>query len=67
MKMTPLAEKAYEQIRTHGPLNNMDLLERLACSRRGLYTVLRQLVEAGKLRRLPDLRDMRRHVYTVPS
>lgn len=67
MKWTPLAEKAYEQIRTNGPLNNMDLLERLACSRRGLYTVLQQLVDAGKLRRHPDLRDMRRHLYTAPQ
>ncbi|MGB1585732.1 MAG: hypothetical protein ACPHID_01645 [Thermoplasmatota archaeon] len=65
MNWTPLAKKAYEQIRANGPLNNMDLLERLSCSRRGLYTVLQELVAEGALRRHPDLRDMRRHLYTA--
>ena len=57
---TPLARKAYGELRKDGPLTQKELVERLGCARRSLFSALTNLTDAGLVERHPDLRDMRR-------
>lgn len=60
---TPLAKRAYSELRTAGPMTNKELVGRLGCARRSLFSVLADLVNAGLVTRRPDWTDLRRSLY----
>jgi DNA-binding MarR family transcriptional regulator len=62
-RWTPLAQRTYKEIRTAGPVTNKELVQRLGCARRSLFSVLGDLVSAGLITRRPDWTDLRRSLY----
>lgn len=65
MHWTPLARRAYDELRQEGPLTQKELLGRLGCARRSLFSALGILSEAGLVERRPDLTDMRRSLLSA--
>lgn len=48
-----------------GPRTQRDLMQAAGVSRRRLFTLVQELSDAGRVRKLHDLRDMRRRVYVA--
>jgi DNA-binding MarR family transcriptional regulator len=63
--MSLLVDRVYEELRRDGPLSQKEMLDRLGCARRSLFSALRRLDDEGRIERKPDFRDLRRSVFVA--
>lgn len=48
-----------------GPMTQSDLMRRIGLSRRRLYEIMQEFIDAGVVARAPSLRDMRQSFYVL--